>query len=168
MAALVYQAMPYYVVDLYSRAALGEYISFAWLPFVFLFAYQCITKRGLLDCVLLAFTIGGLVLTHILTAYMAAFALGLYRNRTDFNFPGKHDERRGCAVEHRPGHHNRGDSLPELARIPVGTATNRAGDDIGLCVQHVHVVQPFESVVDDPAVRWRIYGAASDLIWQHN
>ncbi|MEO8606711.1 MAG: 6-pyruvoyl-tetrahydropterin synthase-related protein [Chloroflexota bacterium] len=77
-AALVYQAMPYYVIDLYSRAALGEYISFAWLPFIFLFAYQCIKKQRLLDHVLLAFTLGGLVLTHILTAYMAAFGVAIF------------------------------------------------------------------------------------------
>jgi hypothetical protein len=77
-AALIYQAMPYYVIDLYSRAALGEYISFTWLPFVFLFAYQCIKRGRLLDCALLAFTLGGLALTHILTAYMAGIALAVF------------------------------------------------------------------------------------------
>jgi uncharacterized membrane protein len=77
-AALLYQAMPYYVVDLYSRAALGEYIGFAWLPFIFLFAYQCINRQRILDCGLLAFTLGGLVLTHILTAYMTVMALGIF------------------------------------------------------------------------------------------
>lgn len=77
-AALIYQAMPYYVIDLYSRAALGEYISFAWLPFIFLFTYQCIKRGRLLDCALLTFTLGGLALTHILTAYMTGIALAVF------------------------------------------------------------------------------------------
>ena len=77
-AALLYQAMPYYIVDLYSRAALGEYVAFMWLPFIFLFAYQCLNRQRLLDCALLGLTLGGLVLTHILTAYMTILALVVF------------------------------------------------------------------------------------------
>ena len=78
IAALLYQAMPYYIFDLYSRAALGEYVSFAWLPFIFLFTYRCIHDKRLVYVALLGLSLGVLLLTHVLTAYITAIALAIF------------------------------------------------------------------------------------------
>jgi len=64
VAALVYLTLPYSLsVDLYGRAAIGEYGALAWLPLALFFA-SGLPKRPRLACAGIAVTFGLLVLIH--------------------------------------------------------------------------------------------------------
>jgi hypothetical protein len=76
-AALVYAALPYQLVDLYVRGALAESWAFVWLPFAVRCLISIPTAAGLRWTTGAALAIGGLVLTHNVTALLTLPALGL-------------------------------------------------------------------------------------------
>jgi hypothetical protein len=71
-AGLLYQAAPYRMIDLYSRGALPEFIAFVWPPLLLLMIYLCLTGKKPVYYLLLTLAIAGLLLTHLLIAYLVA------------------------------------------------------------------------------------------------
>ena len=75
LAGILYMIFPYHLTDLYIRNALGEYMSFIFIPLVFLGIYNilCEEKENPYYLVIGA---SGLILTHNLsTVIVAAFAI---------------------------------------------------------------------------------------------
>lgn len=76
--AALYVVAPYHVLDLYWRFAFAEYVAFAWLPLLFLFARRVVEGRGAQGVAGLALCYAGLLFTHVLTAFLAPLVLGPY------------------------------------------------------------------------------------------
>lgn len=79
---IVYQLLPYHIFEFYVRESLAETFAFFWFPLILHFAYKGSAKDRLDYWIGLTFSYAGLILTHIVTAYiftfvMAAFALYL-------------------------------------------------------------------------------------------
>ena len=74
LASILYMSFPYHLTDLYTRNALGEYISFIFIPLVFLGLYRMFFSEK--KSFPLAIGSIGLILTHNLsTAIVALFSL---------------------------------------------------------------------------------------------
>lgn len=74
LSSILYMTFPYHLTDLYSRNALGEYISFIFIPIVFLGLYNIFFNED--NPYYLAIGVSGLILTHNLsTIIVGIFAL---------------------------------------------------------------------------------------------
>lgn len=76
LASILYMSFPYHLTDLYTRNALGEYVSFVFIPLVFLGLYRLLftNKKN----IYLAIGAIGLILTHNLSTMMVAFFAMIY------------------------------------------------------------------------------------------
>ena len=73
-ASILYMTFPYHLTDLYTRNALGEYVSFIFIPLVFLGLYKILFSEEK-NCYLILGA-AGLILTHNLsTIIVAIFAI---------------------------------------------------------------------------------------------
>ena len=74
LGSILYMTFPYHLTDIYTRNALGEYVSFVFIPLVFLGLYELLfTKENKYH---LAIGASCLILTHNLsTAIVALFSL---------------------------------------------------------------------------------------------
>jgi len=70
--ALLYMAAPYHLTDWYQRAALAEFMSFAWLPLIAI-AIEAQPRRWAMP--LLAISFAGLFMTHLPMAVLAGVGL---------------------------------------------------------------------------------------------
>ncbi len=68
LAAALYMALPYRVTDIYDRGALAEHAAFVWIPLIAL-GIEALPKRWAPP--LLAASVAGLLLTHVVTALLA-------------------------------------------------------------------------------------------------
>ena len=75
LASILYMSFPYHLTDLYTRNALGEYMSFIFIPLVFLGLYNLFYGEERKHYYI-AIGASGLILTHNLSTIMVAvFAL---------------------------------------------------------------------------------------------
>lgn len=76
LASIIYMAFPYHLTDMYIRNALGEYISFCFIPLVFLGLYNLLKT----DKNSYHFIIGmvGLILTHNISTILVTIFGALY------------------------------------------------------------------------------------------
>lgn len=86
---IVYQLMPYHAFGLYAKGALAETFAFAWLPLILYFTYKGFKEDSLSTWIGLALSYAGLIITHIVSAYiftfvMTLFALSLFLKEKDF------------------------------------------------------------------------------------
>lgn len=83
LAAMIYTLSNYRLINVYTRAAVGEYCAMMFLPLVFVGFYQIFnhTKATKLECVKLAIIpaigLAGIINTHILTCEMVAVVIAL-------------------------------------------------------------------------------------------
>jgi len=78
IGAALYTLSVYRIVDLYLRAAVGEYTAMAFLPLAILGMYLIYTEKrlGWRQWLPLSLGMAGVIMSHILTAEMTAFFLG--------------------------------------------------------------------------------------------
>lgn len=76
LASILYMTFPYHLTDLYTRNALGEYISFVFIPIVFLGLYNIFFNED--NPYYLTIGTIGLILTHNISTIMVAFFAFLY------------------------------------------------------------------------------------------
>lgn len=76
LAGVLYMTFPYHLTDLYIRNALGEYVSFIFIPLVFLGLYNLFNTTE--NHYYLTFGAIGLILTHNISTVMVAFFALLY------------------------------------------------------------------------------------------
>jgi hypothetical protein len=78
LGAALYAVLPYHLtLDLWTRAAFGEFNAFAWTPLVFL-GIEWIRARRPAGFALLALAYALLVMTHIVTAMLVTCLAGIY------------------------------------------------------------------------------------------
>lgn len=78
MAALAYVFAPYHLLDATYRQAMAENNAFIFVPLVFLNMYGLWERFSIINFIGLALTFTGLILTHLLSAYMALFAFAMF------------------------------------------------------------------------------------------
>jgi len=78
LGAALYVAMPYHLIDAYWRFALAELASFVWLPPLVHFAARTAERPGRGPWVGLTVCAAALMLTHLITAYLAALVVVPY------------------------------------------------------------------------------------------
>lgn len=83
VAAVVYAYLPYHLLDLYVRAALAEFLAFAWFPFVLLAFHRLLDGaneggRWIPWLAVAGLTLAALIVTHSLSALIFAPVLAAY------------------------------------------------------------------------------------------
>lgn len=73
---VAYQLLPYHMFDIYWRGALAEAFAFMWLPLILHFAYRACTEDTANHWIGLSMSYAGLILTHIVSAYIFTFVVG--------------------------------------------------------------------------------------------
>lgn len=78
LGATLYTLAPYHALNLYDRFAFAELNAFIWLPLVFKYQRRLHQQRDLNAWLLFTLSFALLVVTHIVTAYLAVFFVVLY------------------------------------------------------------------------------------------
>lgn len=81
IGAYCYQFSAYRIIDVYIRAAVGEYTAMIFLPLVLYGFYRVYTeeadKLSTRDAACIIFGLGGIIQSHLITAELAAFSIVL-------------------------------------------------------------------------------------------
>jgi uncharacterized membrane protein len=79
LSAVVYQLLPFHLIDLYHRGTFAELLTYSWIP---LFFYFLINRRKSGDSratmVGLSLSYAGLILTHLATGFIFSVVAGAY------------------------------------------------------------------------------------------
>ncbi|MBU5612484.1 6-pyruvoyl-tetrahydropterin synthase-related protein [Geomonas azotofigens] len=78
-AAILYQVLPFHLLDLYARGTFAELFAFAWFPLVILCTHGIFTapvKRAYFSGLSLSYA--GLILTHLVSGFIFTWVLGAY------------------------------------------------------------------------------------------
>ena len=78
LAAAMYMYVPYHIVNLYYRADLAEYASYAWFPLILWSLSRLIERKRPIYLFLGSLFFGALILTHNLSAFLFAGFLVIY------------------------------------------------------------------------------------------
>ena len=79
LAAVVYQMLPFHLIDLYHRGTFGELLAYSWLPLFFYFLMNVRkTEDTRVNMVGLSLSYAGLILSHLATAFMFSIVAGAY------------------------------------------------------------------------------------------
>ena len=76
LAAVLYMSMPYHLNDMYIRNALGEFLSYIFIPLVFRGIDQLLNQKNGNHFLVVGAT--GLILTHNLMTLLTAIFASLY------------------------------------------------------------------------------------------
>jgi hypothetical protein len=79
LSAVVYQILPFHLIDLYHRGTFAELFAFSWLPLFFYFLMKS-GKSGNSRASMagLSLTYAGLILTHLVTGFIFTVFAGIY------------------------------------------------------------------------------------------
>jgi hypothetical protein len=79
LSGVIYQFLPFHLMDLYMRGGFAEIFAFIWFPLIFLYLYETLhainPKRGFAG---LSISYAGLILTHLASAFIFTFAIAGY------------------------------------------------------------------------------------------
>lgn len=78
IVAIVYQIIPFHIVDLYERGSYAELFAFVWIPLIILFLLRMTDTDDKKNILGLAIAYAGLVLTHIVSGFMITFVVGIF------------------------------------------------------------------------------------------
>ncbi len=82
VTAFLYQIMPFHLRNLYVRGTLSELLAYAWFPLVILFLQEAAETRTRTSVAGLSISYAGLILTHLVSAFMFSIVIAgflLYR-----------------------------------------------------------------------------------------
>jgi uncharacterized membrane protein len=79
LSAMIYQLLPFHLLNLYDRGAYAELCAYAWFPLIILFMYEIISgENAPFAPIGLGLSYGGLILTHLVSAFIFSFVIGFY------------------------------------------------------------------------------------------
>jgi hypothetical protein len=81
VSGVLYQLMPYHLFDLFARGVVPELFAFIWFPLILLFIRDIFTERKFFSIAFVSLAYAGLILTHLVSAFMFTFVVigyGLY------------------------------------------------------------------------------------------
>jgi len=74
LSAMLYQFLPFHLLNLYARGTFAELCAYALFPLIILFMYETLSvKNARLAPVYLSISYSGLILTHLVSAFMLTF-----------------------------------------------------------------------------------------------
>jgi hypothetical protein len=76
LSAVVYQMLPFHVINLYHRGAFAELLAFSFLPLFFCFLVK--SGKSRLSMAGLSLTYAGLIFTHLVTGFIFTVFAGVY------------------------------------------------------------------------------------------
>jgi hypothetical protein len=77
-AAFFYQIMPFHLFDLYERGGFAELFAFVWFPLIIYFLFYLKKNGGRSALLGLSLSYAGLVMTHLVSAFIFSFIIGLW------------------------------------------------------------------------------------------
>jgi len=72
VSAVLYTYAPYHAVDVYVRGALAEAFALAILPYVWLYSYRIVTRKGKYDLLAFSLSLFALFTTHNISSFIYA------------------------------------------------------------------------------------------------
>ena len=76
-ASISYMALPYHLIDLYTRSALAEFWSFVWIPLIMFFMIR-LKEKPISSFAGLSVSYAALIQTHLPTALLMSFLLSFF------------------------------------------------------------------------------------------
>jgi len=90
LCAVLYQIFPFHIIDLYLRGTLGELFAFIWLPLIFTFLYEILFSEKKHPAFIgLSLSYAGLILTHLVSAFIVSGIAFVYILLNVFYAPSK-------------------------------------------------------------------------------
>lgn len=79
LAGVIYQMVPFHILDLYIRGTFAELFAFTWFPLIILFMYESLHFRHNKYAYLgLYISYAGLILTHLVSGFIFTLVIGAY------------------------------------------------------------------------------------------
>lgn len=79
LCALLYQIFPFHMIDLYLRGAVAELFAFVWFPIIFKYLNEMfVSGRARVAGIWLSLSYAGLVMTHLVSAFIFMILIILY------------------------------------------------------------------------------------------
>jgi len=81
ISGVLYQTTSYHIFDLFSRGVVPELFAFIWFPLILLFIREIFSERKFSSIAFVSLAYAGLILTHLVSAFMFTFVMvgyGLY------------------------------------------------------------------------------------------
>ena len=78
LVAIGYQLIPFHIIDLYERGTYAELFAFIWFPLIISFMLRINERRNKINVIGLAISYAGLIMTHLVSAFMITFVVGIY------------------------------------------------------------------------------------------
>jgi hypothetical protein len=81
ISGVLYQITSYHIFDLFSRGVVPELFAFIWFPLILLFIREIFSERKFSSIAFVSLAYAGLILTHLVSAFMFTFVMvgyGLY------------------------------------------------------------------------------------------
>jgi len=77
--AILYQILPFHVVDLYCRGTLAELAAFIWFPLIIMYVHDLFQAKGSKTIgIRLSLSYAGLILTHLVSGFIFTLVIGAY------------------------------------------------------------------------------------------
>jgi len=77
--AILYQILPFHQIDLYCRGTLAELTAFIWFPLIIMCLHELFQSKGSTTVgIRLSISYAGLILTHLVSAFIFSFVIGAY------------------------------------------------------------------------------------------
>jgi hypothetical protein len=78
LSAVIYQILPFHILDLYVRGTFAELFAFIWFPLIILFIHESLEEKGKTASIGLCISYLGLILTHLVSGFIFTFIIGAY------------------------------------------------------------------------------------------
>lgn len=79
LSAVLYQILPFHLLDLYSRGGFAEIFAFIWFPLIFLWLHETLySGKTRTASVGLSVSYAGLILTHLVSGFIFSFVIAGY------------------------------------------------------------------------------------------
>ena len=78
LSAVIYQILPFHLLDLYTRGTFAELFAFIWFPLIILFIHETLEKKTKTASIGLCISYAGLILTHLMSGFIFTFVIGTY------------------------------------------------------------------------------------------
>jgi hypothetical protein len=79
LSAMLYQILPFHVLDLYSRGSFAEVFAYIWFPLIFLYLHETLyPAKNRMASVALSVSYACLILTHLVSAFIMSLLIAGY------------------------------------------------------------------------------------------
>lgn len=81
VTAVAYQLLPFHIAELFIRGSIASLFAFIWYPIILLFMREIFIKRRASSMAYMSLAYAGLIMTHLVSAFMFTFVMigyGLY------------------------------------------------------------------------------------------